>query len=197
MVGMGLFFGLCFDTYQYFLKRPERKRVIVFIHDLLFWICQALLIFYVLFLVNQGEVRIYIVLALILGFAFYQSILKAPYLRSLKLLISISVQLYYFIVKLLVNIVYKPIKSLVLFLVSIIIMLYKGLMALVKFVLRVLRFIVKMLFMPIKWIFTLLWLIMPNKGKKHVERFFDKFAGYPNKIKKYWITWISNRKKRE
>ncbi|MGP7819519.1 spore cortex biosynthesis protein YabQ [Niallia sp. 01092] len=195
MVGMGLLFGLCLDTYQYFLKRPERKRIIVFFHDLLFWIFQALLIFYVLFLVNQGEVRVYIALALVLGFAFYQSIVKTPYLRSLKWFISISVQFYHFIVKLLITIVYKPIRSLVLLLVSIMIILFKGLMALSKFVVTVLRFILKILFMPIKWIFTLFWLIMPNKGKKYVEKFFSKFAGYSNKIKNYWITWISNRKK--
>jgi spore cortex biosynthesis protein YabQ len=195
MVGMGLFFGICLDTYQYFLKRPERKRIIVFFHDLLFWILQALLLFYVLFLVNQGEVRIYIALALVLGFAFYQSMLKAPYLRILKLFISISVQLYHFIVKLIIMIVYKPIKSFILLLVSIIIIFYKGLMALVKIMVRVLRFIVKILFMPITWIFSLAWLIMPNKGKKYVEKFSSEIAGYSKKIKKYWITWISNRKK--
>ncbi|WP_445492778.1 spore cortex biosynthesis protein YabQ [Niallia sp. 03133] len=195
MVGMGLFFGICLDTYQYFLKRPQRKRIIVFFHDLLFWTFQAMLIFYVLFLVNQGEVRIYIALALLLGFAFYQSILKAPYIRLLKGFISISVQFYHFMVKLIIMIVYKPIKSFILLLVSIMIILYKGLMALVKIVLRVLRFIVKVLILPITWIFSLVWLIMPNRGKKYVEKFSSEFAGYSKKIKKYWITWISNRKK--
>ena len=43
-----------------FLKRQERKRWLVFIHDILFWIVQALFVFYVLLLVNEAELRIYV-----------------------------------------------------------------------------------------------------------------------------------------
>ena len=43
-----------------FLKRQERKRWLVFIHDILFWIVQALSVFYVLLLVNEAELRIYV-----------------------------------------------------------------------------------------------------------------------------------------
>lgn len=195
MIGMGLLFGISLDTYQYFLKRPVRKRIIVFFHDLLFWIFQALLLFYVLFLVNQGEVRIYIILALFLGFAIYQALLKATYLRLLKLVISISIRFYHLIVKLLINIVYKPIKSLIFLLISIVVFLYKGLMALAKYTVRVLSFILKIIFLPFKWLFSLVWLMLPKQGKNSVEKFSSKMAGYFNKIKKYWINWVTNRKK--
>ncbi len=76
MIGMGSLFGAMLDTYQRFLKRPKRKSLIVFINDLFFWIIQALLIFYTLFQVNNGELRFYIFLALLCGFAAYQSLFK-------------------------------------------------------------------------------------------------------------------------
>ncbi|MBZ9535181.1 spore cortex biosynthesis protein YabQ [Cytobacillus oceanisediminis] len=195
MVSMGLFFGISLDTYQYFLKRPTRKRSIVFIHDILFWILQALLMFYVLFLVNKGEVRVYLVLALLLGFAMYKSLFQALYLRLLKGIISFCIHSYRFLIKIIVNIVYRPIKSIVFFLLSIIIALGKGLMALVSGIIRVLRFIIRILLKPIEWLLSLLWLIMPKKVKLFVERISSKLAGYYFKIKNYLKEWIANRKK--
>ena len=50
MIGMGSLFGAMLDTYQRFLNRPKRNHWIVFFNDLLFWVIQALLIFYTLFL---------------------------------------------------------------------------------------------------------------------------------------------------
>lgn len=196
MVGMGVFFGISLDTYQYFLKRTERKRLVVFFHDLLFWFFQALLIFYVLFLVNQGEVRVYLILALLLGFTIYKSLFQSLYLRLLKILISTIVQTANFIAKLVIQVIYKPIRMLLLFIVSILIFLLKGLKTLVRFVLRVLRFIIKSVFLPIKWLLSLIWLILPNKVKIFVEKFYGYLAGYYRQIEKYWNKWISNRKKR-
>ena len=68
------------DTYQRFLKRGHRNRWIVFINDILFWMIQGLIIFYVLFLVNHGELRFYLLLALICGFSAYQALMKRLYL---------------------------------------------------------------------------------------------------------------------
>jgi len=195
MVGMGLFFGISLDTYQFFLKRAERKRIIVFFHDLLFWVLQGLLMFYVLFLVNQGEIRIYLILALLLGFAAYQALLKSIYLSFLKLIISVSVRFYQLTVKLVVNLIYKPIKTLLLFLVSVVIFLLKGLMALVNGVIRVLRFILRVVLLPLKWLLSLIWLILPKKVKLNVDKYSGKLAGYYTMIKKYVKEWIKNRKK--
>lgn len=96
MIGMGAWIGASLDTYQRFLKRQERKRWLVFIHDILFWIVQALFVFYVLLLVNEAELRIYVFLALLCGFAAYQSLLKAIYMRLLNFLIYIFVQTTHF-----------------------------------------------------------------------------------------------------
>src|SRR5574342_818018 len=96
MVGAGVLFGTSLDTYQRFLNRPKRKRWFVFINDILFWLTQGLSIFYTLFLVNQGEIRFYIFLALLCGFAAYQSLFKRLYLSLLELLIRICISTYRF-----------------------------------------------------------------------------------------------------
>ena len=94
MIGMGAFFGAALDTYNRFLQRRKRKSWLVFINDILFWLFQGLFIFFILFHVNQGELRFYIFLALLCGFAAYQSILKQLYLKCLEKLISIVIAVF-------------------------------------------------------------------------------------------------------
>ena len=76
MIGMGAWIGASLDTYQRFLKREERKRWLVFIHDILFWIVQALLLFYVFMHVNMAEIRIYIFLAILMWFCLLSKSFK-------------------------------------------------------------------------------------------------------------------------
>jgi spore cortex biosynthesis protein YabQ len=198
MIGMGSFFGAALDTYNRFLQRSRRKKWFVFINDVLFWLLQALIIFYVLFLVNKGEVRFYIFIALLCGFAAYQSLIKQLYLRLLELAISIFVSTYKFFVKTVQMIFIRPLQSLFLLIISIIVMIGRGLFALAKIVLRILTFIVMTLLKPIKGLFFLFWKLLPKNIKKFVEKLYNKFAGILHRLKKYVVIlkdrW-KNRKK--
>lgn len=110
MIGMGSLFGASLDTYQRFLKRPVRKSWVVFINDILFWLLQGLAIFYILFLVNEGELRFYIFLALLCGFAAYQALMKNIYLKLLEIVISTIISIYYFIVKVIRLLIIRPVQ---------------------------------------------------------------------------------------
>src|SRR3954462_2772160 len=99
MVGIGGWIGVALDTYGRFLKRPLRARWVVFINDFMFWIVQGLILFYLLLLVNEGELRIYIFLAVLCGYAAYQSLLKWIYLRILERLIQTSLSIYRLLIK--------------------------------------------------------------------------------------------------
>lgn len=106
MISMGSFFGATLDTYNRFLKRSVRKRWIVFIHDVMFWLLQGLLIFYILFLVNFGEIRFYIFVALVCGFAAYQALMKTTYLKLLETIINITIAIVSFLKDLFTTIIY-------------------------------------------------------------------------------------------
>ena len=127
MIGMGSLFGAMFDTYQRFLNRPKRKTWIVFCNDLLFWIIQALLIFYTLFIINNGEIRFYIFIALICGFAAYQSLFKGIYLRLLEMVIETIIAVTKFLKKTFQLLIYKPILGLIQLVITIILALGRGL----------------------------------------------------------------------
>jgi spore cortex biosynthesis protein YabQ len=195
MIGMGSLFGAMFDTYQRFLDRPNRKSWIVFINDLLFWVIQALIIFYILFLVNNGELRFYIFVALLCGFAAYQSLFKGIYLKLLEAMIRSVIALYQFIRRAFQLLIYKPVVGIIQLLISIIILLGRGTFSLVKFILKVLLFILKVLWVPIAKIIIILWKLLPKSIKKYVEKLYNKTAGIFMEIKNYLGKWIKKWKR--
>jgi spore cortex biosynthesis protein YabQ len=195
---LGSLFGVMFDTYQRFLNRPKREHWIVFINDLLFWIIQALIVFYTLFLVNNGELRFYIFIALLCGFAAYQSLFKTIYLRLLETLISSGIAVYRFFKKTFQLLVYKPVAGIIQLAIFILLFLGRGLYSLVKFVLRAMLFIVKTIgFTPIRKIFLILWKLLPKGIKKTVDKLYNKTAGNFKGIKNYFIKWTDKWKKKK
>ncbi|WP_026565456.1 spore cortex biosynthesis protein YabQ [Bacillus sp. UNC41MFS5] len=197
MIGMGTLFGAMFDTYQRFLKRPKRKQWIVFFNDLLFWIIQAVIIFYTLFLVNNGELRFYIFLALICGFAAYQSLFKGIYLRLLEFVIKSVIAISRFLKKTFQLLIYKPIVGLIQLVIMVIIAIGRGLFTLVKFIGKVLLLIVKIIFVPLQKILLIFWKLLPKSIKKSVEKLYNKTAGNFQRIRNYITKLIDRWKKRK
>ncbi len=187
MIAMGSIFGASLDTYNRFLQRGKRKRWIVFINDVMFWLIQGLAVFYILFLVNYGEIRFYIFVALVCGFAAYQALMKNIYLKLLEILISAVISIYQFIVKLFMSLIFNPIKWIVLAFVTLTITLGKVLLSLVKVILQMLLWVIKIIFSPLKWIFALFWKLLPESIKKSVEKLSIRLAGFFKNIKNKFI----------
>lgn len=175
MIAMGSLFGAMLDTYQRFLKRGNRKRWIVFINDLLFWFIQGVLIFYILFLVNSGELRFYLFLALLLGFSAYQALFRQGYVRLLEWIIRIVKETIKIIKKLIHLLIYQPVMGLFLLIKSIMIYLFTVGLALVKIVWKVLKWLVMIVFWPILWIAKT---IIPKKVQKFVVKMGNSLEGF-------------------
>ncbi|MBS4198025.1 spore cortex biosynthesis protein YabQ [Lederbergia citri] len=183
MIAMGSFFGASLDTYQRFLNRKNRKKLILFINDILFWIFHGLIAFYILYLVNYGELRFYLLLALLCGFAAYQALLKKFYLKVLEAVITFTKATIRFIHKLFTTLVYSPIKWLVLFLLGVLVFTGKVLLTLVKIVGKVLLWGLKVVLYPLKLIGKGLLYLVPKQVKKAFRKSYDVIAGYFQIIK--------------
>lgn len=191
MIGMGSFFGAALDTYNRFLQRSKRKSWIVFCNDILFWTLQALFIFYVLYLVNKGELRFYIFIALICGFAAYQSLLKRGYMKVLESIIRMVVLLYRFLIKVIIHMVYRPIYALVMMILTVLLLLGRGIVGLARFLLRVLLFLLRVLLTPLQWIFKIIWNFIPKNVQKRFIKLYNKGAGFLRKFKNYLNNTLS------
>ncbi|WP_042453843.1 spore cortex biosynthesis protein YabQ [Neobacillus dielmonensis] len=197
MIGMGSLFGALLDTYHRFLKRPKRRTWIVFLNDLLFWTIQALLIFYALFLVNNGELRFYIFIALLCGFAAYQSIFKGIYLRLLEMLISTVFSISRFLRDTFILLIYKPITGLIQLIILILLSIGRGLLSLVNLIWKIVLWITKLLLKVIRMILLFFWKLLPKGLKKSVEKLYNKTAGNFKEIGNYITKFLGKWKRKK
>lgn len=107
MIAAGICLGAALDTYtRLFWKK--KKYWLTSLQDLLFWIVCGIFVFMWLRLINQGEMRLVIFLALLCGYAAYQALFQRIYTRVLDMLIRAIVSFYRLIKRVFYVLVYKP-----------------------------------------------------------------------------------------
>lgn len=72
---VGLIAGMVFQFYQYSMALSSIGKWILYLLDFFVWVLILLLVFTLLLIINQGEIRVYIILALFTGiFIYFQNI---------------------------------------------------------------------------------------------------------------------------
>ena len=99
----GVVIGFLFDFFRILRKSIKTPNFVTYIEDILFWILTGLLILYNIWYFNDGEIRIYMFLGIIIGVLLYMSTLS-------KLIIYIFSTILEFIIKI-VKIPFKAIFS--------------------------------------------------------------------------------------
>lgn len=74
----GIVIGLLFDFFRILRKSIKTPNFVTYIEDILFWILTGLIILYNIWYFNDGEIRIYMFLGIILGVLIYMSTLSKP-----------------------------------------------------------------------------------------------------------------------
>lgn len=184
MIGMGSFLGASLDTYRHFLNRQQLMKWVVFVNDLVFWIVQALLVFYVLLLVNEGVLRFYIFLAILCGFAAYQSLFRTFYLKTLFFCIRIVTMIYQFIKKAIQLFIFKPITIIVGLIATIIAGLFAFLWRVLKGTSQVIWKLCKILLSPLLWLMKQLWRRLPAPFRVKSKKILRKVEGFSESVKK-------------
>jgi spore cortex biosynthesis protein YabQ len=179
MALMGMVIGMSFYTYNRLVPAKSQWYWIRFVNDSMFWIIQGLLVFWALLEVNNGEIRFYIFLALLCGFAAYKGLLESYYKKFLEVIIRAIIRCYFIVKKIIEVLLIKPIYALL-----------KLLLYLVKMigsiVLTIVVFIFGILYKPIKWIALKLWGKIPVKIVSKINWIAGFFIGIANKVKKWF-----------
>lgn len=169
MLGAGLLIGFNMTLYDRYILRSERRGW-NWVTDGLFWCVQALLIFILLFSVNGGEWRLYVLLSIICGFAGYEALIK----KSLVAVLSYIDRIIKWIVRTVIAIVTA-------ILITPVIWLGKLLLAAVLLIgtgfCRILLMIGRLLMSPFKPFF----------------QFFSKKGSFFAKKIKKWLNMLYNR----
>lgn len=178
MVAMGGWLGIAIDTYSRLIRGRKWNKLITVINDSLFWILQALFIFFILLQINEGEMRFYILLALLCGYSIYRALLYKIYHSVLETTIHAIVKIVRFCKTALVVLFINPTKELLK-------LLYRVCMIIIRILKIVIFFLLKFLYTPFLWLGRGIWRLLPN-GK--LIKFKNKL-GFLKKVKNYINRW--------
>lgn len=88
----GVIIGILFDTFRILRRTIKTANFITYVEDVLFWILTGLLILYNIWYFNNGEIRIYMFLAITLGILIYMSTLSNIIINIFSKLLQIIIK---------------------------------------------------------------------------------------------------------
>ncbi|WP_042220768.1 spore cortex biosynthesis protein YabQ [Oceanobacillus manasiensis] len=185
MVSSGFYLGIVQDTFRRFTPYWKKKVVLTYTMEVSFWLTQTLIVFYVLFQVNGGELRFYVFVACLLGFAAYQALAAESYKKLLEHIIRILTAVYRFLERCVKALFITPIKW-------IFDLIWTVFFHFLKLLVTVLLFLLTIIITPFGWIFRFIYRLLPDGFKN----FFRKIAGFYSKMKNIGIKLMKRLKRR-
>ncbi|MGP4042597.1 spore cortex biosynthesis protein YabQ [Gracilibacillus sp. D59] len=164
MVLSGAYLGASYHTFKR-MERLWRSSILwKYVLEILFWLLQAAILYFVLFLVNEGILRFYIFLAVLCGYAMFKSLFEQAFGRIVDVFIHTLLKIYRFFYRIIEIIIVKPI----VFIVSLIVVcITKVFTILYSFILLLL----KVLGWPVKMIISILSSLLPKNTPKYLLPF--------------------------
>ena len=116
----GVIIGLLFDFFRILRKTFKTKDIITYAQDILFWILTGFILLYSIFTFNNGEIRLFMFLAVIIGIFVYMFFISSHVIKINVAIINIFKKIlskifnflfipFKYIYKLLRRIFFKPI----------------------------------------------------------------------------------------
>lgn len=99
----GLLIGILFDIFRIFRKSFNTSDFITYVQDIMFWIFSGLILLYSIFKFNNGEIRLFVFIGVMLGISLYILIFS-------RMFVKVSVYIINFIKKLFEKLIIIPIK---------------------------------------------------------------------------------------
>lgn len=142
MVLGGMYLGMVNETFRRLTPLWQGSAFLRYSLEILFWLGQTWLLYYLLYTINYGELRFYLFIALFFGFSIYMALLESIYTRILDLIIKF--------IKYLFNIFYKLCIFPIVFLIKMLVNIVFYILTFIYQSLRLLVFYV--IILPLRWI---------------------------------------------
>lgn len=108
MILAGFYVGVAYETFRYFLPMWQKRIILNYLLVILFWMLQTVIVFYLLYIINMGELRFYLFIAFLLGVSIYQGIFAPLYQRLLQRIITSLKRILLFCWRVFFNLLIKP-----------------------------------------------------------------------------------------
>lgn len=110
---VGFLIGLLFDMFRISRRTFKTSDILTALEDILFWILTGLLIIFSIFKFNNGDIRVYIILAIFIGITLYMLVFSKIVINSLVKIVTIIKKIVSHIIKILlypINLIIKVLK---------------------------------------------------------------------------------------
>lgn len=116
----GILIGLLFDIFRILRKSFKTADIVTYIEDTIFWLLTGAIILYSIFVFNNGEIRFFMFIGILLGIAFYLLLFSKYVIKVSVTIINVVKNIIMWIYKILITpirfiykIMEKPIKIVV------------------------------------------------------------------------------------
>lgn len=103
---VGVIISIIFDIFRILRKTFKTPDIVTYIEDIIFWIATGLIILFSIFLFNNGELRLYIFIGIIIGIVLYMLFISIYFIRFNVFIINLIKN----IIAKILHIILKPIK---------------------------------------------------------------------------------------
>ncbi len=84
----GVEIGILFDFFRILRRTIKTGNIVTYIQDILFWIFTGILVLYNIWYFNNGEIRVYMFLGIIIGTLIYMSTLSNIFVKLFSKILS-------------------------------------------------------------------------------------------------------------
>lgn len=106
----GILVGIFFDIFRVLRKSFKTSDLLTYIEDILFWIITGIFLLFIIFKFNNGEIRSYVIIGLILGIIIYMLAISKHFININVKIISFIKKIFKILsypIKLILNILRK------------------------------------------------------------------------------------------
>ena len=104
---IGILIGLIFDFFRILRRSFKTNTIITAIEDILFWLISGFILLFAVFILNNGEIRLYMFFSLIFGLYIYLVTLSKILIKYLVNIICFFKKILSVPIKFIVNIILK------------------------------------------------------------------------------------------
>ena len=109
---VGILIGIVFDIFRIIRRSFKTPDFITYIEDILFWIISGTLLLFCIFTFNNGELRLYLFVSIILGNLIYIFTLSKYFIKVNTYLINILKKILYYFYSIIKKIYNPPVRFL-------------------------------------------------------------------------------------
>lgn len=179
MILCGLYIGITTDTLRRLLLNWKIPGLLSLLGKILYWMIQTVILYFILYVTNGGLLRLYLLLACLLGFSIYMALIRRIYLLVLEFFIRCTKTIAATIYQVLLQPLWLAVN-----------LLLTRILALIVFCLKLLFHILKILMRPFILVLHFIYRLLPGKFHENITKSREVCSTIGNIIILQWKRWI-------